>query len=424
MSCRKARFSARVAEAFAEVAHDHGLRMLVVFLELREIALDLVVHQQRDSSKAVLDAMAHRQRSGRDQLVRRHRETELAQLLERRRSRARGRVGHEAKSEPGVAQALDRLARARERACPPRRGPRRGRAGRLADAREWPIGGPPATWLRGFPRMAEREPVITFGWCADDPTDDPAARAGRRTTTATTTGTRRAGAWIQARAAAASRRVDPAAPRFPALSPRWILFVVARLGLNIWLVSYLPDPPQRRVRIPYNPTFLQQVRDGNVKSISSKGETVQGELRRQPALSPRRQGRGSGHPDRHRGAHVRQRRGAGEPARAQRRDRERRSRPRRNGRLIGTILLSFAPTLLLVGPVHLHDPAHVGRCGRRRGLRAVAGAACGVERTAAHLRRRGGHRRGQGRARRRSSTSSSSRTSTAASAAGSRGACC
>jgi len=74
--------------------------------------------------------------------------------------------------------------------------------------------------------------------------------------------------------------VDPAPPRFPALSPRWILLLVVALAFNAWLVSYLPDPPQRRVRIPYNPTFLQQVRDGNVKSISSKGETVQGQLRR------------------------------------------------------------------------------------------------------------------------------------------------
>ena len=44
--------------------------------------------------------------------------------------------------------------------------------------------------------------------------------------------------------------VDPAPPRFPVLSPRWILFVVAALAFNVWLVSYLPDPPQRRVRIP------------------------------------------------------------------------------------------------------------------------------------------------------------------------------
>jgi cell division protease FtsH len=44
-------------------------------------------------------------------------------------------------------------------------------------------------------------------------------------------------------------------------------------------VSTLPEPAPERPRIPYNPVFLEQVRAGNVQSISSKGATVQGELR-------------------------------------------------------------------------------------------------------------------------------------------------
>jgi len=39
------------------------------------------------------------------------------------------------------------------------------------------------------------------------------------------------------------------------------------------------EAPRERARIPYSPTFLQQVRAGNLKSISSKGATIQGELR-------------------------------------------------------------------------------------------------------------------------------------------------
>src|SRR5204862_192075 len=34
-----------------------------------------------------------------------------------------------------------------------------------------------------------------------------------------------------------------------------------------------------RVRVPYTPTFVQQIQANNVKSISSKGATVQGEFR-------------------------------------------------------------------------------------------------------------------------------------------------
>jgi cell division protease FtsH len=59
-----------------------------------------------------------------------------------------------------------------------------------------------------------------------------------------------------------------------------VLWIVVVLAVNIWIVSLLPAAPQERARIPYSPTFLQQVRAGNVKSIWSKGETVQGELRR------------------------------------------------------------------------------------------------------------------------------------------------
>ena len=39
-------------------------------------------------------------------------------------------------------------------------------------------------------------------------------------------------------------------------------------------------PPEERKRIPYTPTFIEQVRGGNVKEISSRGETLQGDFRR------------------------------------------------------------------------------------------------------------------------------------------------
>ncbi len=57
----------------------------------------------------------------------------------------------------------------------------------------------------------------------------------------------------------------------------FLWFVLALLVLN-W-ASYLffqPATSQQRVAVPFNPFFLSQVQAGHVKSISSKGNTVQG----------------------------------------------------------------------------------------------------------------------------------------------------
>jgi cell division protease FtsH len=40
-------------------------------------------------------------------------------------------------------------------------------------------------------------------------------------------------------------------------------------------------PPEKRIRVPYNPTFLAQVRNENVTEISSKGESVQGDFKKE-----------------------------------------------------------------------------------------------------------------------------------------------
>ena len=71
--------------------------------------------------------------------------------------------------------------------------------------------------------------------------------------------------------------------------PGFLIFFLLVLALNIVLASSLETRTQQtRVRIPYSPTFLQQVQTGNVRSISSKGTTVQGTFRtavRYPANS-------------------------------------------------------------------------------------------------------------------------------------------
>jgi cell division protease FtsH len=73
-------------------------------------------------------------------------------------------------------------------------------------------------------------------------------------------------------------RVDRAPERPPMLpwSGRRFLTILAALFLLNWLIVAIFAPAEERIQVPYNPTFLQQVRQGNVEEISSRGETVQG----------------------------------------------------------------------------------------------------------------------------------------------------
>jgi cell division protease FtsH len=69
----------------------------------------------------------------------------------------------------------------------------------------------------------------------------------------------------------------PTTPR-PWLSAGLTLLFLGLLAVNILLASILSTSPPR-VTIPYSPTFLAQVKAGNVVSISAKGAAVQGVLR-------------------------------------------------------------------------------------------------------------------------------------------------
>ena len=61
---------------------------------------------------------------------------------------------------------------------------------------------------------------------------------------------------------------------------RFVAILLALFLLN-WLIVAIFAPAEERIRVPYNPTFLAQVRDGNVKEISSKGDTVQGDFKKE-----------------------------------------------------------------------------------------------------------------------------------------------
>src|SRR5215203_3405291 len=62
--------------------------------------------------------------------------------------------------------------------------------------------------------------------------------------------------------------------------PRFIVIVLVLLALNYASVALLGPGRERVIDIPYNPTFRAQVEAGNVKRISSQGETVEGEFKK------------------------------------------------------------------------------------------------------------------------------------------------
>ncbi|MET0512982.1 MAG: ATP-dependent zinc metalloprotease FtsH [Thermoleophilaceae bacterium] len=69
-------------------------------------------------------------------------------------------------------------------------------------------------------------------------------------------------------------------PMIPWSGRRFVVILLVLFLLN-WLIVTVFAPAEERVRVPYNPTFLEEVRDGNVKEISSTAETVQGEFRKE-----------------------------------------------------------------------------------------------------------------------------------------------
>jgi cell division protease FtsH len=58
---------------------------------------------------------------------------------------------------------------------------------------------------------------------------------------------------------------------------RFILILIGLFILN-WVIVMVVAPPEKRIQIPYNPNFLNEVRAGHVKEISSSGDTVKGEF--------------------------------------------------------------------------------------------------------------------------------------------------
>jgi cell division protease FtsH len=83
-----------------------------------------------------------------------------------------------------------------------------------------------------------------------------------------------------------ANRGSPNQPQAPVPTPRfriskwWIALAIGLLALNIYAGSRATQEAAR-VRVPYSPFFLQQVRSGNVEQITSKGTAIQGTFKKE-----------------------------------------------------------------------------------------------------------------------------------------------
>src|SRR5215210_2966773 len=73
--------------------------------------------------------------------------------------------------------------------------------------------------------------------------------------------------------------------RLPGGNGFWI-FVLVLLALNYLSVALISPGRETSVTIPYSPTFLDQVENGNVARISAEGEAVSGEFKKELKYPP------------------------------------------------------------------------------------------------------------------------------------------
>jgi cell division protease FtsH len=84
------------------------------------------------------------------------------------------------------------------------------------------------------------------------------------------------------------RGAPPAKP--PPMVPRnrrgtFIGILVALLAVN-FVLALVTSRPTERTRVPYQPFFVQQVQKGNVQEISSKDQTIEGDLKKKATYTP------------------------------------------------------------------------------------------------------------------------------------------
>ena len=197
-------------------------------------------------------------------------------------------------------------------------------------------------------------------------------------------------------------RGAPPPPKQPMIprSRTLIAFLLGLLAVNL-LISFLTSGAPDRPRVPYQPFFVNQVQSQNVSEISSKGDSIEGQLKNETSYDPP----GSDKPFNVKdfktevpsfvdhGQLTTLLTQAGVTINAE---------PADSGRsLIGTLLLGFLPWLLLIGFFIwlARRQSGGGRRRRPRRLRPRHRAARQPGRAAAgHLQGRRRDRRGRGRA--------------------------
>ena len=65
----------------------------------------------------------------------------------------------------------------------------------------------------------------------------------------------------------------------------WIAFLLGLLAVNL-LISFLTSGAADRPRVPYQPFFVNQVQAQNVSEISSKGDSIEGQLKNETSYDP------------------------------------------------------------------------------------------------------------------------------------------
>jgi len=76
------------------------------------------------------------------------------------------------------------------------------------------------------------------------------------------------------------RGAQPQRPPMIPWSPRRFIVILIGLFVLNWALVQIFAPAEKEIRVPYTPTFLNQLRGDNVKEISSTGETLQGEFKK------------------------------------------------------------------------------------------------------------------------------------------------
>jgi cell division protease FtsH len=97
---------------------------------------------------------------------------------------------------------------------------------------------------------------------------------------------RRDGSHFRVSPAPDGRGDQPQTPKPPMIGMSWRRFagiLGVLLVLNYISVAIFAPAPER-VRIPYSPTFLDQVQAGNVKEIASTGDTIKGDFKKKTKI--------------------------------------------------------------------------------------------------------------------------------------------